>query len=226
MDAFRHEGKGLLYLTVHPDGYRPEEDYPLVIMLHGFGAHMGDLAGLAPYLDRTGYVYACPNAPLAVQLGPGMAGFAWLPPRGTATPQDTEGAQTLLNSFFDEVMAQYRVPPGRAVLLGFSQGGGMTYRCGLERPDLFAGLVVLSGALPNEQEMQSHFPAQRTQPIFLAHGLQDSMISVERARLARALLEREGYHPRYQEYEMGHEISQELLLDLASWMHEVLPPLR
>ena len=48
MKAEIHEGVGLQYITIVPDEYTPESIYPLVIMLHGFGANMQDLAGLAP----------------------------------------------------------------------------------------------------------------------------------------------------------------------------------
>ena len=65
METIEHQGKNLLYLTVHPDNYRPKERYPLIILLHGYGANMYDLATLAPGIDREGYVYACPNAPVA-----------------------------------------------------------------------------------------------------------------------------------------------------------------
>ena len=35
---------GLHYLTIFPDDYDADADYPLVVMLHGFGANMQDLA--------------------------------------------------------------------------------------------------------------------------------------------------------------------------------------
>ena len=50
MRGEKHEGKGLKYLTVLPDEYDEAKRYPLVIMLHGFGANMQDLAGLAPVI--------------------------------------------------------------------------------------------------------------------------------------------------------------------------------
>ena len=226
MEYFQHQGKSLLYLTVHPDGYSAEKDYPLVILLHGFGAHMGDLAGLAPAIDREGYVYACPNAPLAVEIGPGMTGYSWTPPRGTATPEDVQLTEGLLTTFFDEVMEQYHVPAGRVILGGFSQGGGLTFRCGLGRPEVFAGLVALSCSIREPDELRDSLPAQRTQPIFMAHGTHDEMVSVERASQARTFLEAEGYQLQYKAYPMGHEITQEVLDDLVPWMHQVLPPLR
>jgi phospholipase/carboxylesterase len=151
-----------------------------------------------------------------------MVGFAWTTP-GSNDPQQSLNAERKLDGFFQEVMEKHRVTPGRALLLGFSQGGGMTYRCGLGRPDLFAGLVALSCSIRDPEEMRQRLPAERNQPIFIAHGLQDN---VERARSSREFLEAEGYTPDYTEYNMAHEISQEVMRDLVPWIQRVLPPLQ
>ena len=148
-----YSGPGLQYITVVPDEYTEGSSYPLVIMLHGFGANMQDLAGLAPAINANGYVYACPNAPIPFNLGPGRTGFGWLTPRGGGSPEETAKSEALLGDFFDTVFEQFNVSPGQALLLGFSQGGGMTYRCGLGRADRFAGLAALSATLPDQDEL-------------------------------------------------------------------------
>ena len=214
------------YVMVHPDGYNPGTAYPLVILLHGFGASMDDLAGLCPAIDRDGYLYACPNAPLPINVGAGQVGYGWTPPREHATIEDAHRAMGLLEAFFDEVSEQYRVRPGEVILAGFSQGGAMTYRCGLPRPETFAGLVALSSSMPDPEELKTRLPAQRTQPIFIAHGIHDEIAPVDSARDAKAFLEAEGFSPRYKEYPMKHEISQEVLDDLVPWMKKVLPLVR
>ena len=224
MEAKRYQGKSLQYLVIEPDGYSPGSEYPMVILLHGFGANMQDLAGLCPTIDPQGYLYACPNAPLTFQLGPGHVGYGWTPPRGAGTDEDTRRAEEMLEVFFDEVMEQYHVAAGRVLLAGFSQGGAMTYRCGLPRPDMFAGLAALSGALPDPAQLKDRLPSERKQPIFIAHGIHDQLAPVERARDAAAFLEGEGYQVKYKEYPMGHEISQAVLDDLVPWIKEVLPP--
>ena len=226
MQGERRQGKGLKYLTVLPDDYDAALRYPLVIMLHGFGANMQDLAGLAPAINRTGYVYACPNAPIAFDLGLGRAGYGWTSPRGEASPEEFIAAEGLLGGFFDEVFEQFQVAPGQAILLGFSQGGGMTYRCGLSRADTFAGLVALSASLPDPKALEDRLPVARTQPIFIAHGLSDPLISAGSAQNARRFLGEAGYNPEYHEYNMAHEISGEVLRDLVPWMANVLPPLK
>ena len=43
MRAEIHEGTGLKYITVVPDDHDPDSSYPLVIMLHGFGANSLDV---------------------------------------------------------------------------------------------------------------------------------------------------------------------------------------
>ena len=224
MKADFNAGKGLHYLTVLPDDYNPEVNYPLVILLHGFGANMQDLAGLTPAISQTSYVYALPNAPIKFNMGLGRTGFGWTPPRGEATDEDVANAEGLLAQFFDVVLEQFHVPPGEALLMGFSQGAGMTYRCGLGRPETFTGLVALSGSLPNPEELRPRLPQEKTQPIFIAHGTADSVVSLENAHTMRQFLEEEGYQPEYHEYLMGHEIPAVVIRDLIPWMAGVLPP--
>ncbi len=219
-----NKGPGLQYVTVVPDDYTPASSYPLVIMLHGFGANMQDLAGLAPAISADGYVYACPNAPIPFQLGPGQTGFGWLTPRGGGTAEETANSEKLLGDFFDTVFQQFNVSPGNAILMGFSQGGGMTYRCGLGRADKFAGLAALSATLPDEDDLAARLPAERIQPIFIAHGLFDQMVSEDTAQSAKSFLESNGYAPEFHTYNMGHEISGEELGDLVPWVARVLSP--
>lgn len=226
MKAKQYEGKTLHYLVVEPDGYDPGRQYPMVVLLHGYGAHMGDLARLCPAIDREGYLFICPNAPIPVHVGLGMQGYAWLPRGADATPEDAQRAEELLATLFDEVMEQFHVEPGQAVLGGFSQGGMMTYRCGLPFPGRFRGLMALSGRLLGPEGLRSRLPASRDQAVFIAHGTDDTLVPVESAREARRFLEGEGYAPEYREYPIGHQITQDVLDDLVEWVHRVLPPLR
>jgi len=215
------QSRDLTYLTIYPQEYDPELTYPVIILLHGFGANMYDLADLSSVIGTNGYVYVCPNAPIPVQLAPGMVGFAWTEP-GTNNPEQFLSAERKLSVLFQDVSKNHKISTGNALLMGFSQGGSMTYRCGLLHPEMFSGLVALSCSIRDQDEMRDRLPIERDQQIFIAHGLRDN---IERAQSTRAFLESEGYAPIYREYDMAHEISQEVISDLIPWIHRVLPPL-
>ena len=218
-------GDGLHYMAIFPDDYDADNQYPVVVMLHGFGANMQDLAGLASSINRKGYVYVCPNAPIPFELGPGMVGYGWHPPRGQATDEHYAEAEGLLDDFFAQALAELKADDGRTMLLGFSQGGGMTYRMGLPRPDKFAALIALSASLPDPEVLRPQLPNHRNQPVFVAHGLHDQQVSMDSARRTREFLDAEGYTLSYNEYSMGHEIPVEVLRDMVPWMEAIVPPL-
>lgn len=214
------EGKSLPYVLVKPPGFQPGQGWPLVILAHGRGASMYDLAGLAPVLDDSGYVYAFPNGPYSFA---GM-GFSWVAgqPGVAPVPQGAPSVEELLNGFMDEVIEETGVEPGNILLGGFSQGGGLTLRYGLPRPETFKGLVVLSGAFRDADTVK--LPTLRSQPVFVAHGTHDTMLDIEMGRSTRAFLEGAGYPVFYKEYAMAHEITPGVIRDLIPWLHQTLPP--
>jgi phospholipase/carboxylesterase len=226
MKAVESRGSTLEYLTVFPDDYEAGQPYPMIICLHGRGADMRDLTGLAPAIDQQGYVYVCPNAPVTIPIGPGYTGQAWYEPAGNPSPAAIEQALTALDGVVREVFSRHEVAAGEAILLGFSQGGGMTYRYGMPHPEMFAGLAILSGALRQPDSLLPHLPARRDQQIFIAHGTHDPVLPVDMSRNAVDFLASHGYRPLYREYPIGHEISHEVVNDLIPWIHNTLPPKR
>ena len=97
----------------------------------------------------------------------------------------------------------------------------MAYTIGLSNPDKFAGLAILSSGISDPESLRARLPVQRNQQIFIAHGTEDN---IERGRRSRDFLVEEGYSPSYHEYTMGHEITADVVQDLAEWILGVLPP--
>ena len=217
MEVREHQGTSLKYLTVEPDGYEPGGQYPMIILLHGYGSHMGDLVGLSQVIGRSGYLFALPNAPMPMPTGYGVAGYAWTSPSESDADVDKEAkdAEEKLAAFFEEVVDRYQLAPAQVVLGGFSQGGMMTYHWGLPDPKLFRGLAPLSARIQDPDALRTRLPGARDQSIFVAHGTEDTLIPLEEARRSRRFLMDQGYTLEYREYLMGHEITQEVVLDLA-----------
>ena len=179
---------------MEPDGYSPGRPYPLVILMHGYGSNMSDLVPLAPMISREGYLFAFPNAPIPMDFGLGMVGYAWSAPL-EADFDDDGRAESLLEGFVDDVTSRYGVEEGRVVLGGFSQGGMMAFRHGLRHADRFPGIVALSSRLPPQDRPSESGGQPPSQRVFIAHGTLDDVIHVQEGRTAHDVLSRSGYPP-------------------------------
>ena len=209
---------------VEPDGYRDGQSYPLVILMHGYGSNMSDLVPLVPMISTEGCLFAFPNAPIRLDFGMGMVGYAWSAP--LEADFDADGrAESLLEATVDDVTSRYGVEEGGVVIGGFSQGGMMALRHGLRHPDRFPGIVALSSRLPPQDRPGEAGGSPRTQRIFIAHGTFDDVIHVQEGRSAHDVLSRGGYPAEYHEYGMAHQIIPEVMADLSTWLAETLPPL-
>jgi phospholipase/carboxylesterase len=226
LETTTHEGGALRFILRTPEGFEPGAGLPLIVLMHGFGASMYDLADLAPILGADGYVYAFPNAPFTVEFGGGMTGFSWMTgrPGMQEPPPDAPSTESLLDGFIQEIKAETGAQDGRIILGGFSQGGGLTLSYGLPRPDVFAGLAVLSGFFRDEDSVKPRIPEKHDQPVFVAHGTRDQVVPIDRGRNTRTFLEGMGYDLTYREYEMAHEISSSTMRDLIAWLSKVMPP--
>jgi phospholipase/carboxylesterase len=200
---------------------------PLLLLLHGVGSNEADLFGLAPYLDGRCLVVSA-RAPFV--LGPGAYGWFQIEitPQGlVADLAQARRSLALLPPFIDELTAAYATDARRVYLMGFSQGAMMSLALALTRPELVAGVVAMSGRLP-EQVLDDAPDARALAglPVMVTHGTYDPVLPVEQGRAARRRLETLPVQLTYREYPMGHEVSQESLRDVAAWLKTALdqPP--
>jgi phospholipase/carboxylesterase len=78
---------------------------------------------------------------------------------------------------------------------------------------------VLSAYLPLAHTVAAEAsPAGRGTPVFLAHGTQDPLIPLARARMARDALAALGCPVEYHEYPTGHAVSDAEIRDVAAWL--------
>ncbi|MDN4473284.1 alpha/beta hydrolase [Demequina zhanjiangensis] len=128
--------------SIHSSSWpSPESDStePVLLLLHGFGSHEHDLAGLAPMLP-SGVPWASVRAPLEMGFG-GAAWFALTPP---TLAYDLDEVNRATEALWDWIDAH--APAGAPLIpLGFSQGGLMALELLRSRPERVAGTIVLSG---------------------------------------------------------------------------------
>ena len=210
----------LIHTAYQPMGGGP---FPTVLTLHGRGANAFDLLGLAPYLSGGKFLMLCPQGPLETPIGPQGVGYAWYPMSNGGNP-DVEAmlsSQRKLQSFLDECLTRYPIDSKKLVVLGFSQGGVMSYSLALPSPARFAALAVLSSWLPMELLAKlSVTDAVQSLPTLVQHGTEDPMIQVDRARASVESLRGLRVSLTFREYSLVHEFSGRSLADLSAWLEE------
>jgi phospholipase/carboxylesterase len=187
---------------------RPDDaPLPMVIVMHGRGADMHDLADLAPMLDPGECRFVFPNARKAFEPYPGMPmGWTWFdgwPP----VPESLLASRAILLDFVEAITERYPTPEGQLVLGGFSQGAMMALDVGFRTEKKLAGIVAMSGGLYEADMPDLHSHADV--PILIAHGSLDEVVPVNFARRARHLLEDAALDVEYHEYPMGHQVIPE-----------------
>ena len=218
---FEQLSEGALPMVVGtPDNFDSSHQYGMIVLMHGFGSHMGDLAGLAPLINETDYIYVCPNAPIRMNIGFGQQGYAWFPAGGQTQPDDINNAVSQLQQAVDFAMSKYQPDDSEIYVGGFSQGGMMTMHAGLTRPDIYKGAIILSSRLTQVDLFTDRIESARKIPIFMSHGTEDLVISIQDGRETKNLLDEYGYEIEYREYPMAHEIREETIVDLTNWLQK------
>ncbi|MBD0343390.1 MAG: alpha/beta hydrolase [Coleofasciculus sp. Co-bin14] len=183
----------------------PATDQPaagLIVSLHGWGANAQDLASLVPLLHLPNYHFLFPDAPFAHPQVSG--GKMWY----DLAREDYKGlaiSQELLTNWLRSLESTIGIPFESTIVSGFSQGGAMTLDVGLGLP--LAGLISMSGYLhQTPQDVEPPLPS-----VLIVHGKQDTVVPLSAARRVRDYLLRLGAPMQYKEFDIGHEISAEVL---------------
>jgi len=189
---------------------RERAERPLLVLLHGYGSHEGDLFGLSPHLPLTP-VIASLRAPLEES-----GGHAWFSrvdsPTGNPDAARVDPAAEAVLEWLDTV--EYT----SVSLLGFSQGAAVALQLLRHAPTWFAATVALSGfvtrgAHPGDTELESVRP-----PVFWGRGTDDPLFD------AATLDHLAGWLPAHstptiREYEgLGHGINGQELSDVGAFL--------
>lgn len=176
-----------------------ESPTPLVLFLHG-GGESGDEIEVVkkhgpPALIENGQDF--PAIILSPQL-PDRRGF-W--------------DEDLLARFLQAYIARNAIDPTRIYLTGLSRGGYGAWRLAIENPELFAGMVVISGAAP-----APYAGWLGDLPIQVFHGDNDQAIPVDESRRMAAAIAKAGGNVSLTVYpDTGHDAWTRTYENPAVW---------
>lgn len=192
---------------------------PLIILLHGVGSNEQDLFSFANHLPERFLVVSARGPYTLGQDSYGWYHLDFSTGKPVYSKEEAEKSRNTIIEFIDQLSAKHTFDKSQVYLCGFSQGAIMSYSVGLTRPDKIKGMALMSGRLLEEVK-PIIAPKDKLQnlDIFISHGTQDQVLTVEYARTAKTYLKELGLNPEYHEYPAPHTISQEMFTDLLKWL--------
>jgi len=183
-----------------PEG---EGRHPVIMMFHGW---TGD--------EDSMWIFAAKMPSDAILIAPrglhssSFGGYSWYSESIGEWPELTDYQDAIsavesiqLNGIFSNAdFTRFR-------MVGFSQGAALSYCYALTHPQKVRSIAGLSGFVPNGVDTLTEFNPLVEMPIFIAHGTQDQLVPVERARAGVEVLQRAGARVSYCEDDVGHKLS-------------------
>ncbi len=130
------DGTDLTYAIAVPDGFRPDNTYPLLLAFPPGSQDRAMVdAGLASYWEAEGaargFIVVSPETPGGLFF---------------------RDAARHIPPLFDHLLTSFRVRDGRLDVAGVSNGGLSAFRAALDHPDQVRSLTVVPGFPPAEQD--------------------------------------------------------------------------
>lgn len=166
------------YLLFLPEDYKKEDQkqWPLMLFLHGAGERGTNLNRVAVH------------GPPKIVKSRADFPFVVVSPQ---CPDEEVWDNDILLAILDEVIAKYRINPGKVYLTGLSMGGFGTWNLGLTYPERFAAIAPICGGGDTLKILLADprtLKALKTLPVWVFHGAKDPVVHLEESeRMIRAL---------------------------------------
>jgi len=205
----------LYYDLMVPEGAR---NAPLLIAVHGYGAHKR-------YMMREARQVAPENFVIASVQGPHQhfrrtddgyrIGFGWL------TDHSPEEYIALHHDFLLRIIQKLEsenvIDPTQICLFGFSQACALNFRFAFTYPEIPAKVVGVCGGIPGDLENNPIYKPFPAETLYL-YGSDDEFYSQEKfAEFERKLSERLPDF-RAKQYEAKHEITDAMREDIKAFL--------
>jgi phospholipase/carboxylesterase len=201
-----------------------------LIWLHGLGADGHDFEGIVPQLHlnaeaNTHFIF--PNAPIqAITINGGMKMPAWydILEMSLNRKVDVQGiyqSANLLENLIKKEMAS-GISSEHILLAGFSQGGVIALHAGLTFKHKLAGIIALSTYFPTIEKVITELSiANHNTPIFMGHGILDSIVAIESGKSVFNKLNDFQYNIEWYEYVMEHSVCNEEINHISSYINQI-----
>ncbi|MBA2493956.1 MAG: dienelactone hydrolase family protein [Acidobacteria bacterium] len=211
-------------IKLYYDLYIPEnlkKPAPLLIAVHGYGAHKR-------YMMREAFVVAPENCVIASIQAPHQhyrqtengykIGFGWL------TDYKSEESVRLHHKFVLEIIEKLAgkeiIDTNKVYLYGFSQACALNFRFAFTFPDAVCGVIGVSGGIPSDLDTNALYKPTNADVLYL-YGSTDEFYPLEKFQGFEQKLK--NYLPNFQAklHQAKHEITDEMRDDIKGWLQNL-----
>jgi len=188
---------------------------PLVVLVHGRAGTREVMWSFDRCIPKSASIVAF-EAFLPDRVG----GFSWWDFEAPGSKREAIAAAAKTLSCALERFIEFEgLAPSSIVALGFSQGAVLLSSAMLSGDVSLVGLGILAGLVP-QPEGPTHILGRPQ--VFVAHGTEDSVITIERARQSAAFLRDLGLDVTLVEDEVGHKVGIQGTRALKNWLFTLL----
>ena len=208
-------------IKLYYDLYVPENvqpGAPLLIAVHGYGAHKRYMMREARAVAPDGWIIASVQGPhqhfRKTEEGYRI-GFGWLTDHNPA--ESVALHHKFLLDVIDRLANEHSVARSNVFLFGFSQACALNFRFAFTYPDVAAGVVGVCGGIPGDLETNpayKPFPART----FYIYGDDDEFYTHEKFKQFDENLRERLLNYRSKQYAAKHEITEEMREDIREFL--------
>lgn len=201
----------------------PTKPAPLLIAVHGYGAHKRYMMREARLVAPADFVVASVQAPFQhfrqIADGGYKVGFGWL------TDFKSEESISIHQNFVLEIIQKLAagkiIDAEKVYLYGFSQACALNFRFAFTFPELLRGVVAVCGGIPSDLETNPNYKPTNADVLYL-YGDDDEFYTPEKFQMFEQKLK--NFLPKIEakSYPAKHEITGAMREDIRKWLNNSL----
>lgn len=205
------------------DLYVPENiatPAPLLIAVHGYGAHKRYMMREARAVAKGQLVIASIEAPHPHyrRTDDGYRiGYGWLSDR--RPEQHIALHHKFVRDVIDRLDGDGLIDRSRVFLYGFSQACALNFRFAFTYPEVLSGIIGVCGGIPGDLDTNEKYSPFAGETFYL-YGDDDEFYTQEQFATFNAKLAARLPNYRSKHYEAKHEITEEMRVDISAFLAE------
>lgn len=191
---------------------------PLLLAVHGYGAHKRYMMREAQMVAPDGFVIASIQAPhqhLRPTDNGYKIGFGWL------TEYKSAESVSLHHNFVLEIIEKLAekdiIDVNKIYLYGFSQACALNFRFAFTFPEKARGVIGVCGGIPGDLETNPNYKTLNAGTFYL-YVTQDEFYPLEKYRMFEQKLKERVPNLQTKQYDAKHEITEPMREDIKAWL--------